>query len=153
MGPSLRILPRFKLKLLGTSKTFSAPPPGNSSYNQDFLLKAIPRRLSDEQKLKLASEVTSEEIREVFFSLKANKAPGPDGFHAYFFKKAWCIVGDLVLRAVKSFFVSGRLLKEVNSTAISLIPKVPNPTQLKDFRPISCCNTIYKCIAKIWPIG
>jgi hypothetical protein len=55
----------------------------------------------------------------------------------------------LVLRAVKSFFESGRLLREVNSTAISLIPKVPNPTLLKDFRPISCCNTIYKCIAKI----
>lgn len=37
----------------------------------------------------------------------------------------------------------------MNSTAISLIPKVPNPTYLRDFRPISYCNTIYKCISKI----
>ncbi|XP_028082602.1 uncharacterized protein LOC114283922 [Camellia sinensis] len=37
----------------------------------------------------------------------------------------------------------------VNSTIIALIPKVPNPAKVGDFRPISSCNTIYKCIAKI----
>lgn len=36
-----------------------------------------------------------------------------------------------------------------NSTAISLIPKVENPISLKQFRPISCCNVIYKVISKI----
>jgi hypothetical protein len=46
-------------------------------------------------------------------------------------------------------FFSGRLLKQVNATTISLIPKVPNPSKVTEFRPISCCNTIYKCIAKL----
>jgi len=41
------------------------------------------------------------------------------------------------------------MLKEMNATTISLIPKVSNSTRLKDFRPISCCNTVYKCIANI----
>jgi hypothetical protein len=54
-----------------------------------------------------------------------------------------------VVQAIKSFFSSGFLLKELNTTAVSLIPKVVNPSQLNDFRPISCCNTIYKCITKI----
>ena len=54
-----------------------------------------------------------------------------------------------MVRAIKSFFASGCLLGEVNATAIALIPKVPNPTKLKDYRPISCCNTILKCISKI----
>lgn len=58
-------------------------------------------------------------------------------------------MGSLVCAAVKSFLRSGRILREMNVTAISLIPTVPNPTMLKDFRPSSCCNTIYKCIAKI----
>ena len=47
------------------------------------------------------------------------------------------------------FFATGRLLKSINSTAISLVPKVENPSNLREFRPISCCNTLYKCISKI----
>ena len=32
---------------------------------------------------------------------------------------------------------------------LTLVPKVPNPSKMTDFRPISCCNIIYKIIAKI----
>ena len=41
------------------------------------------------------------------------------------------------------------MLKESNTTIISLIPKVPIPSSIGDFRPISCCNTVYKCISKL----
>ena len=61
----------------------------------------------------------------------------------------WHIVGEDVINAVSSFFQTRRMLKEMNATSISLIPKVANPTRLTDFRLISCCNTVYKCIAKI----
>ena len=50
---------------------------------------------------------------------------------------------------VVDFFKSGCMLREVNCTIISLVPKVPNPSSMQDYRPISCCNTIYKCISKI----
>ncbi|KAL2920834.1 LINE-1 retrotransposable element ORF2 protein [Bienertia sinuspersici] len=36
-----------------------------------------------------------------------------------------------------------------NSTTITLIPKIPNPQMVKDFRPISCCTVLYKIISKI----
>ncbi|KAK3229962.1 hypothetical protein Dsin_001843 [Dipteronia sinensis] len=78
-----------------------------------------------------------------------DKAPGPDGFNAYFFKITWDIVGKDVIDAVQEFFRSGLLLKELNATIFALVPKVPNPFKMKDFRPISCCNTLYKIIAKI----
>ena len=37
----------------------------------------------------------------------------------------------------------------MGETKLVLLPKVQNPTQAKDFRPISCCNVLYKCIAKL----
>jgi hypothetical protein len=36
----------------------------------------------------------------------------------------------------------------VNETAIVLLPKKEELDQLKDFRPISLCNVIYKVISK-----
>lgn len=51
--------------------------------------------------------------------------------------------------AMLEFFHSGRMLKAWNATAIALIPKIVFPNTMKDFRPISCCNVIYKCIAKV----
>ena len=44
---------------------------------------------------------------------------------------------------------SGTLLKSINHTFITLIPKVNNPENVSEFRPISLCNVIYKIISKV----
>ena len=36
-----------------------------------------------------------------------------------------------------------------NSTFLALIPKEPNPTSIKKFRPISLCNASYKIFSKV----
>ena len=130
-------------------ETLLRQPAGCPRIDLDLVRRALPKRISGDQCATLGREVSDVEIKAVLFSLKDNKAPGPDGYNATFFKKAWSVVGDDFLRAIRSFFSSGRLLKQVNATVVALIPKVPNPSTVGDFRPISCCNTIYKCIAKI----
>ena len=97
----------------------------------------------------LNSRVTHEEIKNALFSINNSKAPGPDGFSSLFFKRAWSIIGNDVCEAVADFFSNGCMLCEINCTIIALVPKVPNPNTMHDYRPISSCNTIYKCISKI----
>ncbi|MFS7905001.1 putative RNA-directed DNA polymerase [Helianthus anomalus] len=96
----------------------------------------------------MVREVTDDEIRKAIFSIAGNKAPGPDGYTSVFFKRAWNVVGNDVCKVVKAFFQNGKLLQQINHTVVSLIPKVPTPS-ITDYRPISCCNTLYKCISKI----
>ncbi|XP_028083502.1 uncharacterized protein LOC114284753 [Camellia sinensis] len=124
--------------------------PINDHYGGfDRINSLVKSKVSTDQALLLARPVTDLEIKDVFWSLKPNKAPGLDGYSAGFFKKSWSIVGKEVTQAIRTFFEPGKLLSKVNSTIIALIPKVPNPVRVEDYRPISCCNTIYKCIAKI----
>ena len=47
------------------------------------------------------------------------------------------------------YFNSGSLLKQINHTAIVLMPKTTHVSVVTDYRPISCCNILYKVISKI----
>jgi hypothetical protein len=113
------------------------------------LNELISHVISLENATLLSKEVTAEEIKATLFSMKANKAPSPDRFSADFFKASWIVVGEDFVAAIKDFFNIGFLLKEINATILSLIPKKPNPSGMGDYRPISYCNVIYKCITKI----
>lgn len=104
---------------------------------------------TETEQLNLAKEVSAEEIRKVIFSMPKEKAPGPDGYTVEFFKAAWPIIGKECEVAVESFFRYGFLPKGLNSTILALIPKKEEAKVMKDYRPISCCNVLYKVISKI----
>ncbi|GJR98189.1 RNA-directed DNA polymerase, eukaryota, reverse transcriptase zinc-binding domain protein [Tanacetum coccineum] len=112
-------------------------------------LPLIKKKLSSNDADFMVREVCDEEIKEALFQIDGNKAPGPDGLSSLFFIKAWDIVGKDICKAVKEFFDNGKMLKEINSTLITLIPKIDTPDKVIDFRPIACCNVIYKCISKV----
>jgi len=105
--------------------------------------------ISSHQGCDLLKAVSSEEIKDALFGIGNDKAPGPDGFSALFFKSAWDIIGVQFCDAVKEFFLSGSLLKQMNHTLIALVPKSAHANSVSDFRPIACCNVIYKVISKI----
>ncbi|KAG7541208.1 Reverse transcriptase zinc-binding domain [Arabidopsis thaliana x Arabidopsis arenosa] len=120
-----------------------------SPVSVSLLRDLLPFRCSETQAHDLQKPVSLEEIVAVVFAMPLNKSPGPDGFSVEFFRASWDVVGKDVVEAVQEFFRNGRLLKDLNCTIIALIPKVPQACHLSDFRPISCCNLIYKIISKI----
>ncbi|KAL0407932.1 UNVERIFIED_CONTAM: Retrovirus-related Pol polyprotein from type-2 retrotransposable element R2DM [Sesamum radiatum] len=106
-------------------------------------------KLSPEHALELCRTVTPLEVKEAIFHISDSKALDPDGFSACFFKRAWNVVGDQVSTAVLDFFRSGRLLRQLNHAIITLVPKSEHCPSVTDYRPISCCNVVYKAITKI----
>ena len=122
----------------------------DSQYlGRQVLNQYINKALTQAQILDMGQEVSREEITAAFMSIHPHKAPGPDGFNGHFFRSTWASIGEEIISGIKYFFETGRLLKELNTTTISLVPKVTNPSILNDYRPISCCSTIYKCISKV----
>ena len=105
--------------------------------------------LTDELRQDLITQFDATDVLNTLKSLGKNKSPGPSGFTPEFYIKAWSIVGPEVTKAVLHFFKNGKLPKAINSSAITLVPKQENASSMQQFRPISCCNTPYKCIAKM----
>ncbi|KAL0349698.1 UNVERIFIED_CONTAM: hypothetical protein Sradi_4119000 [Sesamum radiatum] len=73
--------------------------------------------------MELVQSVTREEIKDAFFDIAEDKAPGPDGYSSGFYKAAWPVIGEEVVKAILEFFTTGRLLKQINTTILALIPK------------------------------
>lgn len=98
---------------------------------------------------KLLQTVTNDEVKSALWSIADKKATSPDGFSSSFYKQSWPIVGDSICEAVKEFLCNGILLKQLNATALVLLPKKTSPETIKEYRPLACCNVLMKLITKI----
>lgn len=107
------------------------------------------RQITPQAGLELVGIPTDTNIKDVVFHMGDDKSPGPDGYTVAFFKKAWSIVGPDLCVLVREFFQHGRLLRQLNHTIIALIPKDTHASTVADYRPIACCNVIYKVITKL----
>ncbi|GKV39884.1 hypothetical protein SLEP1_g47585 [Rubroshorea leprosula] len=107
------------------------------------------RVLTTEESEELCRPFTIKEVESALFSIPSNKSPGPDGFTSGFYRATWSIIKNDVTAAVLDFFDSGKILKQINATNITIVPKVSCPNVVSDYRPIACCNVIYKVISKL----
>ncbi|CAL1394844.1 unnamed protein product [Linum trigynum] len=138
-----KIAEDFYVKLLGEEDKEVVAP------EVDQIGSLLLKKLIPDQGVALCKPVTAEEVRVTMFGFNGDKAPGPDGYPACFFQAAWHIVGAEVTSAILYCFQVSQIPVSVNSTLLALIPKVHSPEEMKFFRPIACCNILYKCIAKI----
>lgn len=138
-------------KIIGDFSTFYYDLFGKTSRRLPLDWDVISRGevLRPKDQTTMVRKITSEEIKAAIFKIGNEKAPGPDGFPAGFYKKNWDVVREDVINAVNEFFDKGLILRELNHTAITLIPKKSHEPTVVDFRPIACTNVVYKAITKI----
>lgn len=97
----------------------------------------------------LVEPFTNEEIDGIVKRMPADKAPGPDGFNGFFLKKCWQIIKGDFYSLCNQFFDGNLNLQSINSSFITLVPKINNPETVNDFRPISLLNCSLKLLTKI----
>ncbi|KAL3513886.1 hypothetical protein ACH5RR_026603 [Cinchona calisaya] len=110
--------------------------------------KIITKHVTTVQVQVLKVEITEMEIKQAICSMKDGKAPRPDGFSIEFYKQNWKIIGLEFISAIKYCFEQEYMYKPVNSLIITLVLKEANPFTISKFKPISCCNVLYKMLFK-----
>ncbi|XP_074301693.1 uncharacterized protein LOC141633111 [Silene latifolia] len=122
----------------------SSTPACSFSELQDL---AIPKLDSLQQDF-LSQPFTANDVEKAFFDMQPNKSPGPDGFPPKFYQLFWHTIKADITSAILGFLNSGHIPPAWNNTHIVLIPKIPNPDCISQFRPISLCNVIYRAASK-----
>ncbi|KAK4382281.1 hypothetical protein Sango_2887200 [Sesamum angolense] len=89
-------------------------PSIHRSINLEFLRHELKHTITTAEASLLVTPVTLSEVKEAFFDIDVESAPGPDGYTSAFFRNAW-----------------------------------PGRWYVSDYRPIACCNVLYKSITKI----
>ena len=105
--------------------------------------------LSEEMNLALSVEVTEPKVGATLSSMESDKSPGPDGFRMDFSNSFYEFLKEDLLEVVKESQRIGRVHGALNSTFLCLIPKKQDVVSFDDFHLISCCNVVYKLLAKI----
>ncbi|KAK4384230.1 putative ribonuclease H protein [Sesamum angolense] len=76
---------------------------GHTLTTQEDVVNEFVSSISDcsgEESQALVQSVTREEIKDAFFDIAEDKAPGPDGYSSGFYKAAWPVIGEEMIKAI-----------------------------------------------------
>nr|GEW36191.1 RNA-directed DNA polymerase, eukaryota, reverse transcriptase zinc-binding domain protein [Tanacetum cinerariifolium] len=101
----------------------------------------------------LDHDLNRDEVKEAVWACGTDKSYGPDGFTFSNLKRFWDILQDDVYGYIDEFFHSSDIPIGCNSPFITLIPKIANPVDIKDYRPINLIGLQYKILSKLLANG
>uniref|UniRef100_A0A2N9GJZ4 RNase H type-1 domain-containing protein n=1 Tax=Fagus sylvatica TaxID=28930 RepID=A0A2N9GJZ4_FAGSY len=97
--------------------------------------------ITDSMNEALSRPYTATEVETALRQMAPLTAPGPDGLPPVFYQNHWHLIGEDVVRGVLSSLNSGKLVRSINHTNITLIPKVKNPGKslgVQANKPLQC---------------
>ena len=117
-------------------------------------LSEFPRHfniLNENEKSALDADITECELKTQVFKSGLNKSPGPDGFTNEFRRTFWFKIKFLLLNLMQGFFQNKSISQNHLMGIITCIPKGDKlRNKLKNWRPITLLNSIYKFYSGIW---
>uniref|UniRef100_A0AAR2JRJ2 Reverse transcriptase domain-containing protein n=1 Tax=Pygocentrus nattereri TaxID=42514 RepID=A0AAR2JRJ2_PYGNA len=122
----------------------------SDAETEEFLNDINLPKLNEDQITTLDSPFSSSEFYKAIQHLPNNKAPGPDGFPAEFYKEFWPVLEPTFFRMVTQIKNNHTISPNMNSANISLLLKPgKDPTLPSSYRPISLINVDLKIICKV----
>lgn len=122
--------------------------PSSADINS-FLNKINLPQLSKEHAQALDKPLTQTEFHKALTQMPNNKAPGPDGFPAEFFKHFWLTISTLFIRMALEIKHNSKIPPHMNTALISVLLKPgKDPTLPSSYCPLSLINTNIKIISK-----
>ena len=93
--------------------------------------------------------MTKKEEKEAIWECGSTKSPRSDGYNFKFIKRFRSVLKHDIMRFVEEFHTNGVFPMGTNASFVTFIPKVVDPQDFGDFRPISLVGCMYKVVAKI----
>ena len=114
---------------------------------QDWLVAGLDRKLSVNARNLAEGPITEPELDAAVEKLHLNKAPGPDGLPAEFYKCFWPHLKHDLMQLFNTSYDIGNLSYTQSNATIRLLYKKGDNAILKNWRPISLLNSDYKLLA------
>uniref|UniRef100_A0A803TTP7 Reverse transcriptase domain-containing protein n=1 Tax=Anolis carolinensis TaxID=28377 RepID=A0A803TTP7_ANOCA len=117
---------------------------------QKYISNRKLKKTTEQQREFLNREISEKEIDQAIMKLDNSKAPGPDGYTAVYYKK---LKEELIpnLKKIMNEALNNQIIpeswKEANIVMIAKEDKDPN--NVRNYRPISLLNVVYKIYANI----
>jgi hypothetical protein len=126
---------------------FGAEERGGISLGESFW--DVSRTLTNDEADDLTKPFTIEEIEGALKDMDCSSAPGPDGLPVGFYRAFWTEIKPLMIEMFNNFHRGDFNLRRLNYGMISLIPKLKDASNIRQFRPICVLNIDYKWFTKV----
>lgn len=106
-------------------------------------------RLSPKDNIELTKPFCEEEVRKAIFDMEENTASGPDGFGVSFYRSCGNSIKDVLMEMINDFYMGALYISRLNYGVITLVPKVADANNVKQFCPICLMNVSFKIFTKL----